>query len=364
MFINIGAKIKAYRLRREITDDALAQYLGVSLKEFIKWEAGESYPPIEYIPVLASYFGITTDELMCMDEFDNEDKIKEYTDSFQEKLSLGLIKEAVDVIREGIMYFPDEFRLKCLLMYGLYLSCDRPAMVKHYSGELLSIGEEILNGCTDDAIRLEAKRLLCLHYYEDLKDTESARQIALSLPGRKICREDMLPMISEGDAKISAIKENVIAYTSLLVTAITEYASISTELTSAEKLSLCRTARLIRETVYPDGDVFEGAYTHMVLLKDMAVLLMSLEQHEEALDCLEACARTAANFDALPKSVLHTSPIVKGIKFNKNQLQIPQKNKKTPLKDIFMNEIMPLQCFEPIKYSTRITDICNIFNQQ
>lgn len=363
MFINIGAKIRAYRIRREITDDALAQYLGVSLKEFIKWEAGETYPPIEYIPVLASYFGITTDELMCMDEFDNEDKIKEYTDSFQEKLSLGLIKEAVDVIREGIMYFPDEYRLKCLLMYGLYLSCDRPAMVKHYSGELLSLGEDILGGCTDDPIRLEAKRLLCLHYYEDLKDTESARQIALSLPGRKICREDMLPMISEGEAKLSAIKENISAYTSQLVSAISEYASIAPEMSAKERLELCRAAKLIRETVYPDGDVFEGAYAHMMLLKDMAVLLMSLEQHEEALDCLEACAKTAADFDALPKSLPHTSPLVKGMKFNKNQLQIPQKHKKTPLKDIFMNEIMPLQCFEPVKYSTRITDICNIFNQ-
>ena len=127
---------------------------------------------------------ITTDELMCMEQFDNEDKIREYTDGFQEKVAAGNIKEALDVIREGIMYFPEEYRLKCLLMYGLYLSCDRPAMVKHYSGELLALGEEILDNCTDDPIRLEAKRLLCLHYYEDLRDTESAREIAMSLPGK------------------------------------------------------------------------------------------------------------------------------------------------------------------------------------
>ena len=362
MFINMGAKIRAYRQRKEITDDALAQYLGVPLKDFIKWEEGEGYPPIELIPVLASYFGITTDELMCMDEFDNEDKIKEYTDGFQERVATGNIKEALDIIREGIMYFPEEYRLKCLLMYGLYLSCDRPAMVKHYSGELLALGEEILGNCTDDPIRLEAKRLLCLHYYEDLRDTESAREIAMSLPGRKICREDMLPMISEGDAKLNAIKENISAYTSLLVNAITEYASIAPDITTKDRLEYCRCAKLIRQTVYPEGDVFGGAYNHMMLLKDMAVLLVSLDMTEEALDCLEECAHTAANFDALPKSTIHTSPLVRGMKFAKSQLQIPQKNKKTPLKDIFMNEIMPLQSFEPIKYSPRITEICNIFN--
>ena len=101
----------------------------------------------------------------------------------------------------------------------------------------------------------------------------------------------------------------------------------------------------------------------MMLLKDMAVLLVSLDLTDEALDCLEECAKTAANFDALPKSTLHTSPLVRGMKFTKNQLQIPQKNKKTPLKDIFMNEIMPLQSFEPLKYNARIMDICNVFNK-
>ncbi len=360
MFINMGAKIRAYRLKREITQDALAQYLKVNCRDIIKWEEGEAYPPIELIPVLASYFGVSTDELMCMDEFDNEDKIKEYTDGFQEKVASGSIKEAVDIMREGVMYFPDEFRLKCLLMYGLYLSCDRPAMVKHYSGELLSIGEEILGSCTDDAIRLEAKRLLCLHYYEDLRDTESAREIAMSLPGRKICREDMLPIISEGDAKLAAIQENVSSYASHLINGIMEYVDNCSELKAEEKLELCKVARNIRETVYPDGDIFEGSYTHMMLLKDMAVLLLSLDRRDEALDCLSDCAKCAAEFDALPKALPHTSPLVRGQRFYKTQLQIPQKNKKTPLRDIFMNEIMPLQCFEPIKYDPRIAEICSI----
>lgn len=361
MFINMGEKIALYRKRKEITQDALAQYLKVSCKEIIKWEEGESYPPLELVPVLASYFGVSTDELMCMEEFDNEDKIREYTDAFQEKIAAGNIKDGVDIIREGVMYFPEEYRLKCLLMYGLYLSCDRPAMVKHYSGELLSLGEEILSHCTEDQIRLEAKRLLCLHYYEDLNDTEKAREIAMSLPGRKICREDMLPIVSEGEAKLVAIQENISAYASLLSAAIVSYTENNAALTTKEKLDFCRTARSIRETVYPNGDIFEGAYVHMMLLKDMAVLYMALDEKESALDCLEDCARQANAFDALPQTVQHTSPLVSKLRFSKRQLQIPQKNKKTPLKDIFMNEIMPLSCFEPVKYSPRITDICNIF---
>ncbi len=361
MFINIGEKIRLRREEKGITQDAMAQYLGVTCKDIIKWEAGDVYPPFELVPIIANYFGASTDELLCMEQFDNEDKIREYTDAFQEKVAAGNIKEAVETIREGIMHFPEEYRLKCLLMYGLYLSCDRPAAIKHYSGELLELGEQILSHCTEDPIRLEAKRLLCLHYYEDLNDTEKAREIALSLPGRKICREDMLPIISEGDTKLVAIQENISAYVSLLSSAIVSYAENDPSLGKREKIEFCETARRIREMIYPCGDIFEGAYVHMMLLKDLAVLYMAVDEPEKALDCLESCANCAADFDALPKSMPHVSPLVKRLRFYKQQLQIPSKNKKTPLRDIFMNEIMPLACFEPVKYSSRIADICKIF---
>ena len=141
------------------------------------------------------------------------------------------------------------------------------------------------------------------------------------------------------------------------------YVTEDTALSAREKLAFCQTARQIREAIYPDGDIFEGAYVHMMLLKDMAVLHMALDEKEEALNCLEASARCAAAFDALPKTSAHTSPLVKRLRFSKQQLQIPQKNKKTPLRDLFMNEILPLQCFDPVKYSPRITDICNVFKE-
>ena len=212
-------------------------------------------------------------------------------------------------------------------------------------------------------IETDTTAIVCMHAWDTGEDGEYPgweRCVDYIPRASKICREDMLPIISEGDAKLSAIKENISSYTSHLISAIMEYVDTA-ELKAGDKLELLSVARGIREAVYPDGDIFGGAYTHMMLLKDMAVLLMSLERPEEALDCLADCAKTANEFDNLPKVLPHTSPLVKGMRFSKTQLQIPQKHKKTPLRDIFMNEIMPLQCFDTVKYSPRITDICNIF---
>ncbi|MBQ7124798.1 MAG: helix-turn-helix transcriptional regulator [Clostridia bacterium] len=363
MFINIGEKIKLHREAKNVSQDELARFLGVTCKEVLKWEEKELYPDFELLPIIANYFGVSTDELLCMEMFDNDDKIIEYSDKFYEQVAAGNIKEAVETMREGTLHFPDEFRLKVLLMHGLYLSCDRPSAIKHYSGEILEIGDDILSHCTDDAIRLEAKRILCLHYYEDLSDTEKARAIAMSLPGRKSCREDMLPIVSEGEAKLVAIQENISSYTSLLLSAITAYSDNDSALSVREKIEFCEIAKKLRNVIYPKGDIFEGAYSQMMLLRDLAVLYMSADEPEKALDCLKECAECAADFDALPKTTPHVSPLVSKLKFSKQQLQIPSKNKKTPLRDIFLNEIISLRCFDAVKYNSRISEICGIFNK-
>lgn len=67
MFINIGEKIKLHREEKKVSQDDFARYLGVTCKEVLKWENGELYPDFELIPTIANYFGVSTDELLCME---------------------------------------------------------------------------------------------------------------------------------------------------------------------------------------------------------------------------------------------------------------------------------------------------------
>ena len=62
--ISVGANI--YRLRKELrlTQDDLALFLGVTKASVSKWETGQSYPDIELLPRIATYFDVTVDSLM------------------------------------------------------------------------------------------------------------------------------------------------------------------------------------------------------------------------------------------------------------------------------------------------------------
>lgn len=62
--INIGKIISTKRKEKGITQDMLAEYIGVTKASVSKWETSQSYPDITLLPQLATYFNISVDELI------------------------------------------------------------------------------------------------------------------------------------------------------------------------------------------------------------------------------------------------------------------------------------------------------------
>ena len=66
MKLSIGNKIKALRRERGITQEQLAESIGISFQAVSKWENDISLPDITLVPALASYFNISIDELLSL----------------------------------------------------------------------------------------------------------------------------------------------------------------------------------------------------------------------------------------------------------------------------------------------------------
>lgn len=56
--------LKVYRMKSGMTQEEIAEKLGVSRQSVAKWERGESLPDIECCLALADIFGITVDTLV------------------------------------------------------------------------------------------------------------------------------------------------------------------------------------------------------------------------------------------------------------------------------------------------------------
>lgn len=60
----IGNRIARYRKAKNLTQEALANQIGVSSQAVSKWETDASCPDISALPQLCRILGITTDELL------------------------------------------------------------------------------------------------------------------------------------------------------------------------------------------------------------------------------------------------------------------------------------------------------------
>ena len=60
----IGNRIARYRKAKNLTQEALANQMGVSSQAVSKWETDASCPDISALPQLCRILGITTDELL------------------------------------------------------------------------------------------------------------------------------------------------------------------------------------------------------------------------------------------------------------------------------------------------------------
>lgn len=66
--MRLNEKIYYYRKAMKMSQEELAERVGVSRQSVSKWELGEATPEVEKLLLLARAFGVTTDELLSEEE--------------------------------------------------------------------------------------------------------------------------------------------------------------------------------------------------------------------------------------------------------------------------------------------------------
>ncbi len=68
MKMTIGTKIQTLRKQHGLSQEQLAETLGVSRQAVSKWEAEQSVPDVDKIVLICDYFGVTTDYILRNEE--------------------------------------------------------------------------------------------------------------------------------------------------------------------------------------------------------------------------------------------------------------------------------------------------------
>ena len=74
--MEIGTQIRSLRTQRGITQETLAEELGVSSQAVSKWERGSATPDIQLLPAISAFFGVSIDELFALSDETRMERIQ------------------------------------------------------------------------------------------------------------------------------------------------------------------------------------------------------------------------------------------------------------------------------------------------
>jgi len=228
MNVKIGEKIKALRKRDDMTQERLAEVLGVTGQAVSKWESGSSYPDIEYISPIANIFNVTTDYLFDHDTAEKRRKIQEYLTQYA-KCDLNNPSACdlpIALMRQALAEFPAEEVLLVKLAEALFWKWlnrrwnkkqdgyDVPDVERNKSldswEESVKIMEELLSSSTDDSIRGECRYKLA-GIYGSIGEKEKLLAIAEKCGSIHCTKEDILSHSSWGEDGIRYKQEYLMA---------------------------------------------------------------------------------------------------------------------------------------------------------
>ena len=197
--IKLGEKIKLLRKQKNISQEVFANYLGVSFQAVSKWENGNTMPDVTIIPAIASFFGVSTDELFDFNLYEIEKNIEAIVDEHSKYWDADKTK-AEQIIRDGLKQYPgNDVLLNCLI--GVISELGK-------NDEVITIGKALVESTKYDDVRLDAYRIMA-EAYKARGEYELAKEAIEHIPEVYFSNLYVKAYLLEGEEKYeAAVKES------------------------------------------------------------------------------------------------------------------------------------------------------------
>lgn len=323
MNLHFAETLKTLRKEKNLTQENLANFLGVSFQAVSKWERNESYPDITMLPSIASLFGVSVDKLLGIDLIERDKKIEQYINEYINLWNTGRIDKVKALMKQATEEFPGEYTLLVRYFNALISADDSDEYLINIRNEAQTIYETIQSHCTVDSIRIWAKKVMC-RYLRDLSfiksydcSIEEAERILDTMPIMENTRDYYaMYMYPHDDKKRSDACANGISEMLRLFGEIMNRKHKSF-LDADDNISQAYINLL--EAVMPDGDYGKSHYLMVIHQQRLGVKKFLKGDESAALEHFEKAVTLAKKYDNMPEISYHTSPAVEGLMFDKSK---------------------------------------------
>lgn len=289
-------------------------------------ETGENYPDITLLPSIASFFDVSVDSLLGVDNARKEDEILVAIEDYNKLKNSGKTDLAKEKIKKAVEKFPSEFRLIVRLMEAIVIeenTSDEGAVSA--LTKIKPLYYNIQNYCTDDSIRIWAKRLM-LTVFKRLSVSKNNSvtssdffNLLEQMPSVYDSKEYISTyLLQPSDEHDYACRNAVDTLTYLLNGAIINYCYYDDRFTSEFKIKIMESQENIMKVLYPDEDYGINYVQAVYRLGHLGYIYAEVGNNNKALEYLKRSVTLAKKYDALPDKSIRTSPLFENSVFAKD----------------------------------------------
>ena len=218
--MNLGLKIKQLRQENHLTQEDLAEQLGVSFQAVSRWENNITTPDISLLPIIANMFNVTMDYLFDLDISKKQAEIDSIIDKSLTLFNEGKIEEREKILEEALKKYPNSWDIKDSLLTVYFTKCMNLDEGNEYEQKSITLANEILEKCSVDHIRFGAMQVL-VFIYRSIDKLDKAKEIVEKLPLMIISREWLYPDVVKGEERIKATQSIFVSLAEMFYEKIT-----------------------------------------------------------------------------------------------------------------------------------------------
>lgn len=314
--MSIGTTIKRLRRDRNITQEQLAEYLGISTGAISQWECDRTAPDITQLPLLANIFDVSADELLEIDVKKKDEIIKDFLHQYDVLSNKGDLMTRFNLTKEIYRKYPNDDYVCEKYICELFNDPnypEEPFGEEVHKNELYKLCGAIMDRCTIQKIRYSAMSILATLYVNDGlidKAKEICEQFPESVYDTVSEQYEQLYCRCNNDKYIEFTKKNLRYTTDHLINKIRNLGTFAMQ-NPEEKTQVFKKCLNLIELIYDDDDYgfscYHIGYIHCLIAKQY----YKLGDTENAVLHLEKGLHFSKLYDELPKIVKHTSLLLK-----------------------------------------------------
>lgn len=287
MSISIGMNIRKLRKERDLSQEVLAERLGISFQAVSRWERGESYPDITMLPTIANFFGITVDDLLGMTEFRESEEVKAIIERLCDYDTHYEGGKMCDTIEEGLKKYPGNFMLMAWYVY---------AFQRKNPPKAIETGRYVIEHCMDNSIRNRVYSDM-VYAYRNNGEIENAIELAKTLPNYYGTSQDILRDCLTGTEQLKHVQHLIMDLAYEFWNSIRK---IRHHYKPEEEIELFKKSNCIYDAIYETDDMPIKLSRKMRNYQGMAEVSLQNGWIEEGFRYMEEAVHCAVIHDELP----------------------------------------------------------------